>query len=352
MLAFYRVDLPLLAPPLDLLSAARAIAANREGAWINDESDERFWTMEAKEAIEEARRNLYETLRIGELTAYVQAPNEAGLRVVPADYWRDDNHYAREQRLSARLFGSRGSVVPSDVEGQPLLLLRADVESFVLRAKGADHSPSRVSGTDRRGERTKFVYPLCRFGDEFTTVDVVSALRRTTGTLGDHPDSSRPRLKLHAALVAGVLQAYIHREGSSDFHRIPLQHWHARPRNAARLAPKVNWPVDTVPEPLVGGALVFREDDLSSWLSGLTKPAAVVRRGGPKPIFDAMAYEAEAVRQLWEEGGYNEGWTRPMLADGMAQWCDLHWERTPGKTWQDQHLRLAEEAFRAEKAAI
>lgn len=121
-------------------------------------------------------------------------------------------------------------------------------------------------------ERVKFVYPLCRFGDEFATIDSVSAMRRTTEALGLPVDSSRPRLKLHAALIAGALQAYIHRMGTSDFHRIPLQHWRARPRSAARLAPYVIWPVDTVPEFLVGGALAFRENEFAEWLACIVKP--------------------------------------------------------------------------------
>lgn len=155
---------------------------------------------------------------------------------------------------------------------------------------------------------------------------------------------------LVASFARGDVVAYAHAVGSDMFYSVPSELWQKVGADSY-LTGTLNgyFTDDLVPKALVGLPIFVRDRDAQVWI-GSTK--AEKPRRGPKLVFDSGSFETEAVRRLWEIGGFTEGWTKADLVKEMEGWCGENWERTPGKTWAYDHIGMAEQRFLAEKSAI
>lgn len=114
-------------------------------------------------------------------------------------------------------------------------------------------------------------FPPVRFGDDFNMVGPIEAAAAVMTSLklgGEHKGVKRAYRMIYIALSKGALVAFIHWEGTAEYYRVPPTHWRLKPMGLMlpRLAPRVIYPVDGVPENLVGGALFFDGNRLADWL--------------------------------------------------------------------------------------
>lgn len=177
------------------------------------------------------------------------------------------------------------------------------------------------------------------------------------------------RQSLHDVLATGGITAYVHIEAVGAFRVVPVAYWQGSGRPIRRYQGEHDehgvtsredglrddrlgertFAFDTrLPPDVADCPILVLEEDVRTLLKQARGPSG----RGPKPIFDALAFQDEAVRRIWENGGFSEGWLKAQLHIEMEEWCDGHWERTPERTWIQDHIKKAEVRFKAEKAAI
>jgi hypothetical protein len=72
-------------------------------------------------------------------------------------------------------------------------------------------------------------------------------------------------------------------------------------------------------------------------------------RGRP-PTYNWAAFELEAKRLIWDEGGFNEIFRQADCERSMADWCSINWERTPAESNIRDHVQNSYRTFEAEKS--
>lgn len=156
------------------------------------------------------------------------------------------------------------------------------------------------------------------------------------------------------ALKTGSLQTFVHMPGDDLFYRVPPAIWDSTDADGYLAGSLYRGVMDgayhrNIPDVFLDKPLLVLDADAKVWIGG---PDVKKLSRGPKTIFNWREFENEAVRILWDEGGFHEGWLKSALHAQLELWCNRNWQRTPSRTSIQEHLNKAEARFLAEKAAI
>lgn len=163
---------------MTVAEAADAVTVALNGPWVYQHQHPNAERRdEAQQAQEQALRDMYGFLRDGELTAYVEDPRTHRFLRVPREYFLEDAWgFGRCYGLSKLM----NEGIPAQLEDQPILFLRADVDAWV--------ATQNRRATARRGPKPKY-------DAEAFVAAAADELKRQGGYVVNEFD--RPKLRAH-----------------------------------------------------------------------------------------------------------------------------------------------------------